>query len=148
MHPYTLKPLSFFLSFFLSLFLSLCLSVCLFQVNSYPEFVTCSANASLADLVDHIDYIVNLTGSAQHVGFGLDLDGISILAQGLEDVSRYPELVAELIRRGYSDADVTLIMGGNLIRVMRANEDMAKAIALDTIAEGQIFPNVSCRSDF
>lgn len=75
---------------------------------------------SLADLVDHIDYIVKLVGD-DYVGLGSDYDGISSLPVGLEDVTTYPRITAELIRRGYSKKSIKKILGGNVLRVMKAN---------------------------
>ncbi len=73
-------------------------------------------------LIDHIDHAVKIAG-ADHVGIGSDFDGISGMAPvGMEDVSRYPAIVAALVERGYSDADIRKIAGGNLLRVMRAVE--------------------------
>jgi membrane dipeptidase len=72
-----------------------------------------------------IDHAVKVAG-AGHVGFGSDFDGVSgMVPVGMEDVSRYPELVRGLIDMGYSDEDIAGIMGENLLRVMRANEEAA-----------------------
>jgi membrane dipeptidase len=76
-------------------------------------------------VADHIDHVVKLAG-IDHVGLGSDFDGISTLPQGLEDVSCYPNLTAELLRRGYSEADVKKILGGNILRVMREVEAISK----------------------
>jgi len=74
----------------------------------------------------HIDHAVKTMG-ADHVGIGSDFDGVSgMVPDGMEDVSKYPALVQGLIDRGYSDADIAKIMGGNLLRVMRANEAVAR----------------------
>lgn len=75
---------------------------------------------SLSDLVDHIDYIVKLAGD-DYVGLGSDYDGISSLPVGLEDVTTYPKITAELVRRGYSKKSIKKILGGNVLRVMKAN---------------------------
>ncbi len=81
--------------------------------------------ATLAQVADHIDYIRKVAG-IDHIGIGSDFDGIDGLAPaGLEDVSKYPALVAELLRRGYSDTDVEKIIGLNVLRVMRAAEQVA-----------------------
>ena len=73
----------------------------------------------------HIDHAVKVAG-ADHVGFGSDFDGISGMAPaGMEDVSKYPDLVRGLMEKGYSDGDIRKIMGENLLRVMRANEEAA-----------------------
>jgi membrane dipeptidase len=79
---------------------------------------------TIATVADHIDHVVKVAG-VDHVGYGSDYDGVTTLPQGLDDVSRYPYLTAELLRRGYSDADVRKIIGGNLLRVMRQAEGVA-----------------------
>ncbi len=79
--------------------------------------------ATLAQTLDHFDYVVKLTGSVDHVGIGSDYDGVGdSLPIGLKDVSAYPNLVAGLLERGYSEDDVVKILGGNLLRVWRAVE--------------------------
>ena len=75
----------------------------------------------LARVADHIDHVVELVG-VDHVGIGSDYDGVRALPEGLEDVSRYPALVEELLQRGYSDDDIRKILSGNLMRVWRAVE--------------------------
>jgi membrane dipeptidase len=81
--------------------------------------------ATLSDVAAHIDHIRQVAG-IDHVGIGSDFDGIDGLAPaGLEDVSKYPALVAELLRRGYSDADVTKIIGGNVLRALKQAEQVA-----------------------
>ena len=75
-------------------------------------------------VADHIDHVVRVAG-VDHVGYGSDFDGVTSLPVGLEDVSRFPYLTAELLRRGYSDADVRKILGGNILRVMRQAEAVA-----------------------
>lgn len=81
--------------------------------------------ATLDDVLDHIDYIVGLT-SVEHVGIGSDYDGVGdSLPIGLKDVSSYPNLVEGLLQRGYSDAEIRKILGGNLLRVWREVEAAA-----------------------
>ncbi len=80
--------------------------------------------ATLAQLADHIDHIRKLAG-IDHVGIGSDLDGIPSAPVGLEDVSKYPNLIAELLRRGYSDEDAGKVAGGNVLRVLRRAEQVA-----------------------
>jgi len=81
--------------------------------------------AEMTDVADHIDHVVELVG-IDHVGLGSDYDGVGpTLPTGLEDVSTYPNLVAELLRRGYSEEDVRKILGGNLMRVWKAVEAVA-----------------------
>ncbi len=70
-------------------------------------------------VVDHIDHVVEVTGNADFVGLGSDFDGISSTPIGLENVSKLPAITDELLARGYSDADVKKILGGNFLRVFR-----------------------------
>ena len=79
---------------------------------------------TLAQVADHIDHIRQVAG-IDHVGIGGDYDGISTVPDGLEDVSKYPMLTAELIRRGYTDEEVMKVLGLNVLRVMRSAEEVA-----------------------
>jgi membrane dipeptidase len=80
--------------------------------------------ATLAQVADHIDHIRKVAG-IDHIGLGGDFDGITSVVQGLEDVSTYPALTAELLRRGYSTDDVKKILGLNILRVMRQVEKVS-----------------------
>jgi membrane dipeptidase len=80
--------------------------------------------ASMLQVADHIDHIRKVAGIAL-VGLGGDFDGISAVVVGLEDVATYPWLLAELIRRGWSDNDIRQLTGRNLLRVMRGAEAAA-----------------------
>jgi membrane dipeptidase len=82
---------------------------------------------TLAQVADHIDHVRAAAG-IDHVGLGSDFDGISRTPVGLEDVSKYPALVAELLRRGYSADDVKKVAGANILRVMREVERTAERI--------------------
>jgi membrane dipeptidase len=75
---------------------------------------------TIAQLVDHIDYIVKLVGD-DYVGIGSDFDGVSSLPVGMDDVTKYPLITEELMRRGYSKKSIQKILGGNVMRVMKAN---------------------------
>ncbi len=92
---------------------------------------------TLADLVDHIDHIVDLVG-VDHVGLGSDYDGVTGLPEGLEDVSTYPNLIADLLRRGYSDEDIAKILGGNALRVWQQVEEVAANYAPRTNSETNV----------
>ena len=72
------------------------------------------------EIVDHIDHAVKIAG-VDHVGLGSDFDG-AIMPLGMEDASKLPKITGELLRRGYSDQNVTKILGGNLLRVMEQAE--------------------------
>ena len=79
---------------------------------------------TLEEVVDHIDHVVNLVG-IDHVGLGSDYDGVTGLPEGLEDVSTYPNLITELLRRNYSEEDISKILGGNALRVWKTVEEVA-----------------------
>jgi len=97
------------------------------MVNFYSNFVCCQASCQLSDVADHIEHLVNV-GGVEIVGIGGDYDGVPSLPVGLEDVSTYPELFAELLRRGFSDQDIIQILGGNLLRAMEQMEIVAQAM--------------------
>jgi membrane dipeptidase len=83
--------------------------------------------AVVSDAADHIDHIREVAG-IDHIGLGGDFDGITSVPEGLEDVSKYPSLTAELLRRGYKDDDIKKILGLNLLRVMRGAENDSKRL--------------------
>jgi len=83
--------------------------------------------ATLSDAADHIDHIRKVAG-IDHIGLGSDFDGITQVPLGLEDVSKYPSLVAELLRRGYKDDEIRKILGQNMLRVMREVEKVSKRL--------------------
>ncbi|HUP21248.1 MAG TPA: dipeptidase [Gemmatimonadota bacterium] len=80
--------------------------------------------ATLSQVADHVEHVVRVAG-IDHVGIGGDFDGISTVVEGLEDVSTYPALLVELMRRGWSDADLRKLVGENALRVMRGAEATA-----------------------
>jgi membrane dipeptidase len=80
--------------------------------------------ASIHDVADHIEHIIKVAG-VDHVGLGSDYDGINAVPRQLEDVSRYPYLTQELLNRGHSRDAILKILGGNVLRVLRAAEDVA-----------------------
>jgi membrane dipeptidase len=80
--------------------------------------------ATLAQAADHIEHVRQVAG-VQHVGIGGDFDGTQDVTVGLEDVSAYPALLAELLTRGWSESDCAALAGGNLLRVLRAAESFA-----------------------
>jgi membrane dipeptidase len=118
----------------------------LVMINFNPDFISCVAgdnhnglpdfnpeNATLEHVADHIMHIGNLIGY-DHVGLGSDFDGIPSVPKGLEDVSKFPDLVAELLRRNVSDRDAAKVVGGNLLRVW-SNVD---AVALKLQSKGEL----------
>lgn len=80
----------------------------------------------LSRLLDHFEHAVKVAG-VDHVGLGSDFDGVDdLLPEGMEDISKMPNLVTGLMERGFSDADILKILGGNTLRVMRAVEQVAR----------------------
>jgi membrane dipeptidase len=86
---------------------------------------TPSPKATVKQVADMIDHVRNIAG-IDHIGIGGDFGGVDTLPAGLENVSKYPALFAELLRRGYSEKDLTKIAQGNVLRVMRGVEAVAK----------------------
>jgi membrane dipeptidase len=78
----------------------------------------------LALLIDHIDHVVEVAG-IDHVGLGSDFDNVPWAPEGLGDVSDYPNITTELLRRGYSDEDTHKILGGNVLRLLEEVEGVA-----------------------
>jgi membrane dipeptidase len=79
---------------------------------------------SLADVADHVEHVARVAG-VEHVGIGGDFDGSLVWPVGLEDVADYPNLFAELMARGWTDADLAALAGRNVLRVMRTAEEVA-----------------------
>ncbi|KAJ5330302.1 Peptidase M19 renal dipeptidase [Penicillium atrosanguineum] len=110
------------------------------MVNFSPDFISCSAadrddglpdldmdHATLERVADHVIHIGTVAGF-DHVGLGSDFDGIPSVPQGLDDVSKFPALMAELLRRGLSDEEAAKVAGGNLLRVWREVDRVALAM--------------------
>ncbi|KAG5305254.1 membrane dipeptidase GliJ [Histoplasma capsulatum G186AR] len=99
------------------------------MITFFPEYTRCDGkgSASLSDVADHIQYAGELIGYA-HIGLGADFDGMFNTVEGLEDVSKYPDLIAELLRRGVSEKDLIGIVGANVLRVLKEVEVEAKRL--------------------
>jgi membrane dipeptidase len=89
--------------------------------NDYP-------NGTVHTVVDHIEHVIKVAG-IDHVGLGSDYDGITKTPAQLEDVSTYPNITQALLDRGYSEADIRKVLGGNVLRVMREAEAVAAKLA-------------------
>ena len=94
------------------------------EENPEPE-------AQLADVADHLDYLRETIGP-EYIGIGGDYDGVTSLPEGLEDVSTYPDLFAELVERGWEREELEKLAGLNILRVMEENEAVADEIREDT----------------
>jgi membrane dipeptidase len=110
------------------------------MVVFYPPFVSAHEVATLSDVADHIDHVADVAG-IDHVGLGSDFDGMEVTPVGLEDVSKFPALLTELWRRGWTEAELAKVAGENVLRVMREAEAVARRLQRDrpastkTIAE-------------
>jgi membrane dipeptidase len=82
---------------------------------------------TIAQVADHIEHVRKIAG-VDHIGIGGDFDGNKLWPVGLEDVSKYPNLFAELIRRGWSDADLKKLAGENVLRALRKAEEVSKRL--------------------
>lgn len=82
--------------------------------------------ATLADVVAHLEHVRAVAG-IDHVGIGGDYDGTDVFPEGMADVASYPRLFAELLAQGWSEADLVKLAGGNVLRVLRAAEEVAAA---------------------
>jgi membrane dipeptidase len=89
---------------------------------------------TVADVADHIDHIRKVAG-IDHIGIGSDFDGITAWPVGLEDVSYYPVLTEELLKRGYSEGDVHKVLGGNVLRAFRKAGQVADELRKTTPPE-------------
>ena len=83
---------------------------------------------TLAEVADHVEHVREVAG-VDHVGIGSDYDGVDWLPEGLEDVSCYPALIAELLGRGWSEAECGKLASGNAVRTLRDAEAAARAIS-------------------
>ncbi|XP_036604095.1 dipeptidase 1 [Trichosurus vulpecula] len=101
----------------------------LVMVNFYSEYIACQKEATLSQVADHLDYVKNVAGP-EAVGFGGDYDGVEYLPTGLEDVSGYPDLIAELLRRNWTETEVKNALANNLLRVFEEVERVSNHSAL------------------
>ncbi|KAI9510913.1 membrane dipeptidase-domain-containing protein [Russula earlei] len=107
------------------------------MVNFVPEYV--SADKQKADLkavADHIDHIASITGR-RHVGLGSDFDGMDSTTEGLEDVSDFPALIAEMYSRGWNADELAGLASGNFLRVFARAEEVAREMAREGVTPAQ-----------
>ncbi|KAG2153641.1 membrane dipeptidase-domain-containing protein [Suillus bovinus] len=97
------------------------------MVNFNGPFVAADGEADIEAVADHIEHIAKVAG-VKHVGIGSDYDGIQVTPKGLEDVSKYPALIAELYKRGWSKQELAGLTGGNFLRVFEGAEKVAKEL--------------------
>jgi len=92
--------------------------------DSLRAWINRAPAVTMQQVADHVDHIRKIAG-VDHVGIGSDFDGISSVPTGLEDVGKFPDLIAELLRRGWTEADVRKLAGLNVLRVLREAERVA-----------------------
>jgi membrane dipeptidase len=100
----------------------------LFSIKAEWEGAHPRPGSTLAQVADHIEHVREVAG-VEHVGLGGDFDGTDEVTAGLEDVSTYPALFAELLRRGWTEPDCAALAGGNLLRALRSAEAFAASAA-------------------
>lgn len=121
----------------------------LVMINFSPDFVSClpppnssvlpdsyAPNSTLHQVARHVVYVGEKIGF-DHVGFGSDYDGMFNTPRGLEGVDKFPDLVAELLRMGVSDVDAGKVVGGNILRVWRKAEDVARQMHAEGVLEAE-----------
>jgi len=94
------------------------------MVNFYNYYITCDKVANTSDVADHYDYIKSKIG-VDNIGIGADYNGVGYTPEGLEDVSKYPNLIQELQSRGWSSEELMKITSGNILRVLGDVERVA-----------------------
>ena len=91
----------------------------LIGITFYPPFIGVGKSADIMTVIKHINYIVDLVG-IDHVAIGSDFDGMELTPTGLEDVSKFPNLIKALRKQNYSEQDIKKICGENFLRVLKS----------------------------
>ncbi|XP_010739217.2 dipeptidase 2 [Larimichthys crocea] len=109
----------------------------LIMVNLHSNFISCSNEANISHVADHFDYIKKIIG-AESVGIGGDFDGAVRFPQGLEDVSKYPALIQELLQRNWTENELANVLRRNFLRVFKEVEKVRDQLKLNKPSEVQI----------
>lgn len=127
------------------------------MINFFTAYINCAADhrntTTVYQVADHIDYVRNKIG-ADYVGMGADYDGVATMPIELQDVSTFPVLFAELMKRGWADEDLAKLAGGNLLRVFRAVErvrdEMSSMAPYEDIIDPDdiVVPQFGCTTSF
>ncbi|XP_038596028.1 dipeptidase 2-like [Tachyglossus aculeatus] len=99
--------------------------------------IQCSQSANISIVADHFDHVKKVAG-AESIGIGGDYDGVAKFPTGLEDVSKYPDLIAELLRRGWSEEELKGVLRNNLLRVFKRVEQVRRESVAETPNEAEI----------
>ncbi|XP_049916903.1 dipeptidase 2 isoform X1 [Epinephelus moara] len=109
----------------------------LIMVNLHSKFISCRDEANVSHVADHFDHIKKVIG-AESIGIGGDFDGASSFPQGLEDVSKYPALIQELLRRNWTENELASVLRNNFLRVFEEVERVRDQLSLNRPSEVQI----------
>ncbi|KAK2853562.1 hypothetical protein Q5P01_006223 [Channa striata] len=109
----------------------------LIMVNLYSQFISCGNEANISHVADHFDHIKKMIG-AESIGIGGDFEGAVRFPQGLEDVSKYPALIQELLRRNWTENELADVLRRNFIRVFEMVERVRDRLSLGRPSEVQI----------
>ncbi|CAO3652664.1 unnamed protein product [Cunninghamella blakesleeana] len=107
------------------------------MVNFYNRFITCSGEATIDDVVKHIEHISSIAGRDK-VGIGADFNGIEVTPTGLDDVSYYPDLFVKLYEKGWTDDELIGLAGENLLRVWKGVEEASHHLRHELPAEDRV----------
>ncbi|XP_017279115.1 dipeptidase 2 [Kryptolebias marmoratus] len=109
----------------------------LIMVNLYSPFIACSNKANISNVADHFDHIKRVIG-AESIGIGGDFDGAESFPQGLEDVSKYPAIIQELLRRNWTENELAGVLRKNFLRVFEEVENVRDQLILRKPSEEYI----------
>ncbi|XP_034437686.1 dipeptidase 2 [Hippoglossus hippoglossus] len=109
----------------------------LIMVNFHNNFVSCEDKANISHVADHFDHIKKVIG-AESIGFGADFEGAPTFPQGLDDVSKYPDLIQELLQRNWTENDLANVLRRNFLRVFREVERVRDELNVTLPGETQI----------
>ncbi|MBK7993025.1 MAG: membrane dipeptidase [Blastocatellia bacterium] len=102
--------------------------------------ITCNystAKTPLSVLIDHFDHIIKVAG-IDHVGIGSDFDGVPDLPEDMQDIAQLPSITYELLKRGYSEADIRKVLGENFLRAFAQAEKVAKTSSRQISGQGSL----------
>ncbi|XP_034725261.1 dipeptidase 2 isoform X1 [Etheostoma cragini] len=109
----------------------------LIMVNLHSKFISCSGEANISRVADHFDHIKNVIG-AESIGIGGDFEGAISFPQGIEDVSKYPALIQELLQRNWTENELADVLRRNFLRVFEEVERVRDQLSLNLPSEVQI----------
>lgn len=109
----------------------------LIMVNLHNKFISCHDEANICDVADHFDHIKRVIG-AESIGIGGDFEGAMSFPQGLEDVSKYPALIQELLQRNWTENELADVLRRNFLRVFEEVERVRNELTINQPSEMQI----------